>query len=120
MSAGFVNGLMTAAHVANVNTTSPMDKLGYYPIVGSVTGPIRAIYGVAKAVFSAFLLIGSIIFTNNTHNWDHSANDGLLHVGRGVVEFFSFIGTGALLEAHDKERARINAHNAVVRGIYGW
>lgn len=79
------------------------DKLGKIPVIGTATGAIRVVWGVVKAAFSALAALGSLAFTNSTQRWSAELRDGCKHVGRGVVEMFSILGTGYLLNEHDKD-----------------
>lgn len=96
---------MKTFNYAERKETSPMDKLGYIPAVGTVSGTIRVVYGIAKAIFSAIMAIGSIIFLNNKNNsatnWGAAALDGVEHALRGPIEILSFLGTGYGLYKYD-------------------
>jgi len=85
---------------------TPLDKLGYIPVVGTVSGVCRIVYGLAKAIFSAFAYIGSVIFASQMTQakWEFRVHDGRLHFLRGIVELIPFIG-GALTNNYDKQNA---------------
>jgi hypothetical protein len=106
-----INASIAAAEV------SRLDKLGYIPVVGTVSGCCRMVYGVAKAVTSAASYVFSTIVTGSGKRFGYHFTDGLLHVGRGFIELFPFVG-GAILQKYDRENEGNRAAQYMFSSIY--
>jgi hypothetical protein len=99
-----INSSIAAAEV------SRLDKLGYIPFVGTVSGACRIAYGVVKAAISAVAAVFSLIATGSKKNFGYHFVEGLLHTGRGLVELFPFVG-GAITYSYDTEN---------ISSIFSW
>lgn len=96
---------------------SRLDKLGYIPVVGTVSGTCRIAYGVVKAAFSAIAAVFILIVTGSKKTFGYHFEDGLLHIGRGLVELFPFVG-GYLTYKYDKETEGSRAARHVFANVY--
>ena len=96
--------------------TSRLDKLGYIPFVGTVSGACRIAYGVVKAAFSAIAALYSIITTNSKKSFGYHFEDGLLDVGRGLIELFPFVG-GVITSIYDEQTAGQRTARHLFAGI---
>jgi hypothetical protein len=84
--------------VANDSKDIPiLNKCGYRPVVGTVTGVARIVYGAVRAIFAGLIALGALMingFDSSSKSWGQRCGDGLLHIGRGLVELTPFLGGG--------------------------
>lgn len=80
-----------------------LNKVGYIPVLGTISGACRIIMGLAKAIFAGLASIGIRIFAPGPQQakWNHRFTNGLLDIGRGIIELVPF--SGFFTKAHDAD-----------------
>ena len=72
------------------------DSIGYIPAVGSVFGFCRILYGAIKIALNTILMLGSLLWSASFNGHHKDIGMGFLHICRGTVELFPFVGGSCL------------------------
>jgi len=80
--------------------------LGYIPVVSSFSGAGRQLYGVIKAIagIAIAIIVALGAGTAMPGIASHLLLSGCLHIIRGQVEKYPFIGNLACISVHDKKK----------------
>lgn len=98
-----------------------LDKSGCYPVLGTLTGTARVLYGFTKASLNGLPAIINKVAKGNFGERGEASIDGLKSIGRGLIEIIPFAGA-AWYDFYDFKLYRIKNHHYRIEtsGIYLW
>lgn len=86
----------TASQISEIDQLShqirtPVNKLGYIPLVGTVVASCRILINIVKLATLAFLFLAK---NDDKIQWDKAFKNSFSQIGRGIVELFPVVGGG--------------------------